>query len=94
MFSKGLENTVGKGKLLVTSNSLFPNSVFKGLVQETHKNEGLLGKELTLHQSTKNWARLNWKHSQTTNSVSPFPTMFSNASSFRIGKSRDYAVKI
>ena len=43
---KRIENTVGKGKLLVTSNFFFSYSVFKGLVLQTLKNKGLFGKGL------------------------------------------------
>ena len=46
-FSKRVENTVGKRrKLLVTSNFSFAHSVFKRLVMQTHKNQGLCGKAL------------------------------------------------
>ena len=43
-FSKWIENTVGKKKLLITSNFFFALSVFKRLVLQTHKNQGLFGK--------------------------------------------------
>ena len=53
-FSKWVENTVGNGEiarykqfLLVTSNFSFSRSVFKRLVLETRKNQGLFGKELS-----------------------------------------------
>ena len=39
----------GKEKLLVTSNSSFSYSVFKRLVLQTHKNQGLFGKGLIYH---------------------------------------------
>ena len=45
-FSKRLENTVGKEKLPVMSNFSFSYSVFKRLVLQTHKNQGLFGKGL------------------------------------------------
>ena len=45
-FSKWLENTVGKGEI-VTSNFSFSRSVFKRLVLQTRKNQGLFGKGLT-----------------------------------------------
>ena len=46
-FFKWVENTVGKKvKLLVTSNSSFFHSVFKRLVLQTCKNQGLFGKGL------------------------------------------------
>ena len=35
----------GKEKLLVTSNFSFPHIVFKRLVLQTRKNQGLFGKE-------------------------------------------------
>ena len=50
-----------KEKLLVTSNFSFSHSVFKRLVLQTRKNQGLFGKglksnrELTLYQTTKIW---------------------------------------
>ena len=43
----GIENTVGKQKLLVTSTFIFP-SVFKRLKLQTHENQGLFGKGLTV----------------------------------------------
>ena len=52
-FSKRVENAMGKGKLLVTSNSSFSHSVFKRLVLQTSKNQGLFGKGLTLAQMIK-----------------------------------------
>ena len=52
-FSKRVENTVGKGEvaryeqfLLVTNNFSFSHSVFKRLVLQTCKNQGLFGKGL------------------------------------------------
>ena len=47
MFSKWVENTVGKEKLLVTSNFSFSHGFFKRLALQTRKNQGLFGKELT-----------------------------------------------
>ena len=45
--SKRVENTEGeKEKLLVTSNFPFSHSVFKRLVLQTVKNQGLFGKGL------------------------------------------------
>ena len=44
--SKKVENTVGKEKLLVTSNFSFTNSVFERLVLQTCKNHGMFGKLL------------------------------------------------
>ena len=45
-FSKWVENTVEKEKLLVTSNFSFSHCVFKRLVLQTRKNQGLFGKWL------------------------------------------------
>ena len=44
MFSKQVENTKGKKKLLVMSNFSFFLSVFKRLVLQTRKDQGLFGK--------------------------------------------------
>ena len=38
-----------KEKLLVTSNFSFSHGVFKRLVLQTHKNQGLFGKGLKIH---------------------------------------------
>ena len=46
-FSKRVENTGEKEKLLVKSNFSFSCSVFKGLVLKTRENQGLFGKGLT-----------------------------------------------
>ena len=43
-FSKKVETLWKKEKLLITSNFSFSHSVFKRLVQQTHKNQGLFGK--------------------------------------------------
>ena len=45
-FFKRVENIVGKEKLFVTSNFSFSCSVFKRLVLQTRKNQGLFGKGL------------------------------------------------
>ena len=45
--SKWVENTVGKKKLLHMSNFSFYHSVFKRLVSQARKNQGLLGKGLS-----------------------------------------------
>ena len=45
-FSKRVENTVGKGGS--TSNFSFSHSVFKRLVLQPHKNQGLFGKGLII----------------------------------------------
>ena len=42
-------NCVAKEKLLIMSNLSFSISVFKRLVQQTHKNQGMFGKGLTSH---------------------------------------------
>ena len=47
MYAKKVENTVGKEKLLLTSNFPFSHSVLKLLLLQTHKNQGLFGKGLT-----------------------------------------------
>ena len=44
--SERIENTVGKKKLLTTSNFFFSHSVFKRLVLQTCKNQGLFRKGL------------------------------------------------
>ena len=43
-FSKWVENTVEKEKLLVTSNFFFSHTVFKRHALQTRKNLGLFGK--------------------------------------------------
>ena len=46
-FSKRVENTVGKGEIARYEQFLlFPHSVFKILVLQTRKNQGLFGKGL------------------------------------------------
>ena len=52
-FSKQVENTVGKGELLVTSNFSFSHSVFKSLELQTRINQGLFGKGL-IHRKFAN----------------------------------------
>ena len=42
-----------KEKLLVTSNFSFSQSVFKRLVLQTHKNQGLFGKGLSKNRTMK-----------------------------------------
>ena len=49
-FSKRVENTVGKGEIALYEHFSFPHSVFKYLVLQTRKNQGLLGKELIFWQ--------------------------------------------
>ena len=48
-FSKRVYNTLGKRKLLVTSNFSFSDSVFKRLVLQTSKNHCLFGKGITIN---------------------------------------------
>ena len=43
------ENTVGKGEIAHNDNFSFSHSVFKRLVQETRKNQGLFGNGLTFY---------------------------------------------
>ena len=43
-----------KEKLLVTSNFSFSHRVFKRVLLQTRKNQGLFGKGLNLYQITKN----------------------------------------
>ena len=52
-FSKKIENTVEKGeiKLLITINFSFSHSEIKRPVLQTHKNQSLFGKVLTLHST-------------------------------------------
>ena len=47
-YFKGSKTLWEKEKLLVTSNFSFSQSVFKGLVLQTRKNQGLFGKGLNL----------------------------------------------
>ena len=46
-YLNGFENTVVKGEVLVRSNFSFSHCVFKILVLQTRKNQGLSGKGLT-----------------------------------------------
>ena len=46
MFTKSVENTGEKGKLLIMSNFSFSHSVLKRPVMQTHKNHGLFRKGL------------------------------------------------
>ena len=49
-FPKWVENSVGKGEIACYKQFLlFPHSVFKRLVLQTRKNQGLFGKGLTLN---------------------------------------------
>ena len=51
-FSKWVENTGEKEKFLVTSNFSFSHSVFKRIVLQTRKNQGLFGKGLIFIHKT------------------------------------------
>ena len=46
-FLKLVENTVGKGEIAPYDQFSFSHSVFKRLVLQTRKNQGLFGKGLT-----------------------------------------------
>ena len=46
-FSKLVEHSIGKREMLIMNNFSFSNSVFKRLVLQTRKNQGLFGKGLT-----------------------------------------------
>ena len=48
----GLKTLGEKEKLLITSNFSFSHNVFKRLVLQTGKNQGLFGKELNKNQQT------------------------------------------
>ena len=52
-YPNGYKTLWEKEKLLVTSNFSFSLSVFRRLVLQTHKNQGLFGKGLTLKVSKK-----------------------------------------
>ena len=60
-FSKGTEDAVGKGKLLVTSDFSFSHGVFKRLVLQTRKNQGLFGKGLRSASESNNIILKQWK---------------------------------
>ena len=51
-FSRWIENTAGKGEIVVTSNFSFSHRVFKRLLLQTCKNQGLFGKGLIFVKST------------------------------------------
>ena len=52
-FSKGIENTVGKGEIAHYEQFLlFPQCFQKTYVLQTRKNQGLLGKGLNYHDLT------------------------------------------
>ena len=51
MFSKWVENTVGKGEIARYEQFLLFSFFLKGIVLQTHKNQGLLGKGLTVGES-------------------------------------------
>ena len=50
-FSNGKKTLLEKEKLLVMSNFSYSHSVFKRLVLQTRKNQGLFGKGLTLYHT-------------------------------------------
>ena len=52
-FSKRIENTLEKQKLIVTSNFFFSHSVFKRLILQICKNQGFFGKGLNCYPFTK-----------------------------------------
>ena len=52
-FSRQVENTVEKEKLLDSSNFSFSHSVFKRLVLQTRKSQGLFGKGLIVNNFSK-----------------------------------------
>ena len=57
----GLKTLCEKEKLLVTSNFSFSHSVFKRLVLQTHKNQGLFGKGLKCRlQFVSTWTSLKF----------------------------------
>ena len=60
-FSKRVENTVEKEKLLNMGNFSFSYSVFMILLLQTLKNQGLSGKGLTIFHTTVR-TYLNPKH--------------------------------
>ena len=64
-------------KWLVASNFSFSHSVFKWLVQQTWKNQGLFGKGISDFLA----GRKNWKGKKCwLQAFSPFSTMFSSSS--------------
>ena len=48
-FSKWVENNVEKGEIARYEQFLLSHSVFKRLMLQTRKNQGLFGKGLTVH---------------------------------------------
>ena len=52
-FSRSVENTVRKGEIARNEQFLFFPHCFRRLVPQTHKNQGLFGKGLTLFETTK-----------------------------------------
>ena len=52
-FANGYKTFWEKEKLLVASNFSFSHNVFKRLVLQTHKNQGLFGKGLNFTQNIK-----------------------------------------
>ena len=82
-YSKRVENTVGKGELLVTSNFSFSHRVFKRLVLQTGKSQGLFGKGLKkvnnkfLGSSRKIWESKPSKFKETRGSWKTLPSRHS-----------------
>ena len=52
-FFKSLENTAGKGEIVCNKQFSFSHCVFKRLVLQTRKNQGLFGKGLKWLESTE-----------------------------------------
>ena len=50
-YSKGYKTLWEQEKLLVTSNFFFSHSVFKRLVLQTRKNQGLFGKGVKVNET-------------------------------------------
>ena len=73
----GLKTLWEKEKLLVTSNFSFSYSVFKRLVLQTHKNQGLFGKGLTISKTQRNTKGERKRRNCSLQAISPIPTVFS-----------------
>ena len=91
-----------KEKLLATSNFFLSHSVFKRLVLQTRKYQGLFGKGLKNIKGMEKIQLVGIVGQNTQVSefraimalLSAFPTMFSRALSFRVVKSRDCVVNV
>ena len=59
VLEKGRKHCGEKEKLLVTSNFSFSHSVFKRIVQQTRKNQGLFGKGLIMTDKYLDSSKLN-----------------------------------